>query len=675
MIFFLGFPLLTPLRWRLFQFFTLLRWRLLEFPPRELFSNATDIHNVANRSDVVQPLVGLNDPFDIAVTIWQRATDDEQLELLTSLQPDLGRSTTSEGTDGEARQYSSYVRRYRMGHMLEKTIFSDIVFRGVRLSDAEIYTNVTFQIPTEIFRRYPGSNYDLRASFMILPRSPSLLDHFTNYTSSFPLEFAGALSLFENLPFPLHAPKDYNGGPAARALDSFAINIPLLERHEVPSGCPSRKNDSIDTRESGKSNGRQKPRNDDMLKNHPHIITRTQLRVVRESRLFRRDVYLQRHEEFNHSACEIVREVPLHLNRCRRLYLHSGNWETMVQLLVPDPDVEGGFREESAYAPYMDVLPHAAFYKDVFPHTAGPKDIIPVPINRESCESLSGLPDVVNRTISDHMNITWQLSYSSVTPGMFLHGDFQHEMPLRRHLILNEYKRSTKHEHNAPKIPRPYSLQIYFRLLGSFFLIILKCRYWASRTTIAFISVPGTLCTVAATLSALIIFVQWNVSTVFLVPMELPATLLMLLAVLRVRVQIFQAPHLRFLNTTHQERMSARLDARTDWRWKCGGICTNVFLIASVMPPQNAEHPRTIPVDILALLTALHMTHNVFQLTLNYRAKVFAGEYKAAAVLSAVLRAVAYASSIPWIIGHVETIEPVSYPSTVPDDEDAEDLG
>ncbi|KAJ7840842.1 hypothetical protein B0H14DRAFT_2587235 [Mycena olivaceomarginata] len=340
----------------------------------------------------------------------------------------------------------------------------------------------------------------------------------------------------------------------------------------------------------------------------------------------------------------------------------------MVQLLVPDPDVEGGFREESAYAPYMDVLPHAAFYKDVFPHTAGPKDIIPVPINRESCESLSGLPDVVNRTISaqDHMNITWQLSYSSVTPGMFLHGDFQHEMPLRRHLILNEYKRSTKHEHNAPKIPRPYSLQIYFRLLGSFFLIILKCRYWASRTTIAFISVPGTLCTVAATLSALIIFVQWNVSTVFLVPMELPATLLMLLAVLRVRVQIFQAPHLRFLNTTHQERMSARLDAHI-YNHPPGNLhreSAPTFLIASVMPPQNAEHPRTIPVDILALLTALHMTHNVF-----------AGEYKAAAVLSAVLRAVAYASSIPWIIGHVETIEPVSYPSTVPDDEDAEDLG
>jgi hypothetical protein len=35
----------------------------------------------------------------------------------------------------------------------------------------------------------------------------------------------------------------------------------------------------------------------------------------------------------------------------------------MLQLLVPDPDsaVKGGdgFREESAYAPYMNVLPHA----------------------------------------------------------------------------------------------------------------------------------------------------------------------------------------------------------------------------------------------------------------------------------------------------------------------------
>lgn len=49
--------------------------RFYEFPPRELFINETDINRVSNRSDVVQPLVGLNDTFDIAVAIWQLASD------------------------------------------------------------------------------------------------------------------------------------------------------------------------------------------------------------------------------------------------------------------------------------------------------------------------------------------------------------------------------------------------------------------------------------------------------------------------------------------------------------------------------------------------------------------------------------------------------------------------
>jgi hypothetical protein len=48
---------------------------------------------------------------------------------------------------------------------------------------------------------------------------------------------------------------------------------------------------------------------------------------------------------------------------CNKAYLHNINHETMLQLLVPNSDstVEGGdgFREESAYAPYMNVLPHA----------------------------------------------------------------------------------------------------------------------------------------------------------------------------------------------------------------------------------------------------------------------------------------------------------------------------
>jgi hypothetical protein len=51
---------------------------------------------------------------------------------------------------------------------------------------------------------------------------------------------------------------------------------------------------------------------------------------------------------------------------------------------------------------------------------------------------------------------------------------------------------------------------------------------------------------------------------------ELPVPVLMLKAILRLRVswRWVALPGLRRAKATHQERTSARLDARTDWRWK-----------------------------------------------------------------------------------------------------------
>lgn len=57
------------------------------------------------------------------------------------------------------------------------------------------------------------------------------------------------------------------------------------------------------------------------------------------------------------------------LSRCRRWYLRNANYETLVQLGVPDSEVEGGFRAESAYAPYMDVLASAVGPKVSFIRT------------------------------------------------------------------------------------------------------------------------------------------------------------------------------------------------------------------------------------------------------------------------------------------------------------------
>jgi hypothetical protein len=136
----LSFPVLHPLA----------RTRFYDFPPREMFVNETDIASVANRSDVVQPLIGLNDTFDIAVTVWQLATEKEQAAQYKLLRKKKGSLTSELRFESPALLHSAYAKYYDHMSTLEMAIYSDIVFHGVRLSDADIHANVSFTIPTEV---------------------------------------------------------------------------------------------------------------------------------------------------------------------------------------------------------------------------------------------------------------------------------------------------------------------------------------------------------------------------------------------------------------------------------------------------------------------------------------------------------------------------------------------
>jgi hypothetical protein len=113
--------------------FALLRWmeqtNFYSYPPPRMFVDAREYGTGTNRSDVIQPLLGLDDKFDIAVSIWQETSDVERREHLR----DKDRSAAIE-----------------WNNFFEKAIFSDVVFRGVHLSDTEMFTNITFTIPTEI---------------------------------------------------------------------------------------------------------------------------------------------------------------------------------------------------------------------------------------------------------------------------------------------------------------------------------------------------------------------------------------------------------------------------------------------------------------------------------------------------------------------------------------------
>ncbi|KAJ7766159.1 hypothetical protein B0H16DRAFT_1523238 [Mycena metata] len=669
----------------------LTRTRFYQFPNRAFFVNETDIALVSNRSDVVQPLIGANDTFDIAVTVWQLATSHEkQEEYRRQREKSRAKNVSEEASDLTSKADKlrvSYARWYNMVTALEKTIFSDIVFRGLRLSDPDAYVNVTLQIPTQIFHANPGNNNDLRASFMILPHSPGPFDYFKNYTSSIP--DGVNRPRFRSLPFPQNSPTEFHRTLQDVALDSFAFTIPLIERHSVASMCPV--GDYDHTAED-----------EEILHKHPHIITRTHLRIVRETRLFRRDLYLQRHENMRNISCRKSIDEPPHLNYCRRLYRFNGNWETMLQLAVPDPDAEGGFREESAYAPFMDVL-HSA---------PGPKDILPVPIVRERCAREGGHErNLENRPLAgkcsdtyylysrrickDHMNITWRLSVASVSPRNYLLGEIKLTPLQRSNHTDSEYVRAMKqdvaetfaslhgHRHREDSHPRRRLARLALAILSMVLLFALNCTYWVARTSTTGISVPGSALAIASDLLSLAAALYHGLGQPVegadaLVALTLQfhrlEPLFRLKAISRLRVfrtgLILRA---KWVPATHQERASARLDARTDWRWKCGILAALLLAFYSANLESRmlvpAAAPRTVVGDFpgqyssgtSAVVQALDMTGAIFQLILNYRGRVFAGRYKASVVVGVVAVALGHAGSVAWLVGRSEVMSGISY--------------
>ncbi|KAJ7150717.1 hypothetical protein C8R46DRAFT_497288 [Mycena filopes] len=654
----------------------LTRSRFYRFPHPDFFANETDISLVANRSDVVQPLIGVNDTFDIAVTVWQVATRHEQREeYMRQRERGRGNSTDEAPVDlsSEAKALRlSYAEFNRRVSPLEKTIFSDIVFRGLRLSDPDVYANVSFQIPTEIFQKDPGNNNDLRASFMIIPQSPGLFDYFQNYTSSIPA--AVNRPRFRSLPFPKDSPTEFHRRLQDVALDSFAIMIPLIERHAVASMCPV-----------GEYN--QTSHEEAVLQKHPHVVTRTHLRIVRETRLFRRDMYLKRHDNMRDISCRKSMEEEPHLHYCRRMYVFNGNWETMLQLAVPDADAEGGFRKESAYAPFMDVLHNSA----------GPKDIIPVPVLRERCAEVDGQRGPVsNRPISDYMNVTWQLSVASVSPRNFLLGEMRLTPLQRSNHTDTAFVRAMKqdvaetfgslhgHRHREDSHPRRRLLRLTLVILSSLLLFALTCTYWVTRTTTAGISVPGTACIAAAELLALAAALH-NDLLLLTAPGVEGANVLVAVALQFRRLEPFfllkaispvrvgPGLRLRWVPATHRERASARLDARTGWGWNAAifGALALTFYFLELENWMLIEPlaPRTVPGDVRgqyssnvgAVVEALKITGVIMQLILNYRSKTFAGQYKVSAVVAAADTVLGHAGSAAWLVGRSEVMPGVSW--------------
>ncbi|KAJ7853471.1 hypothetical protein B0H13DRAFT_1642895 [Mycena leptocephala] len=123
---------------------------LPRFSHSRIFQNQT-LEQVENRGTVVRPLVDDNQSFDIAVSIWISDADDR-----------VGR---------------------RRDRIVETPLYSDIVFRGLRLADQHKSATIRYTLPLAMFRSHFLIGNDLRASFVLIPKSPSLLDQVTNFST------------------------------------------------------------------------------------------------------------------------------------------------------------------------------------------------------------------------------------------------------------------------------------------------------------------------------------------------------------------------------------------------------------------------------------------------------------------------------------------------------------
>ena len=93
-------------------------------PHQKMYHNAS-IEELSpdQRTSVVQPLLTPSQEFDVAVTVWLR-------------------------TQGLHRDGPPEVQEVE--NLVETPLYSDIVFRGMRLADKNVFANVNFTLPTAI---------------------------------------------------------------------------------------------------------------------------------------------------------------------------------------------------------------------------------------------------------------------------------------------------------------------------------------------------------------------------------------------------------------------------------------------------------------------------------------------------------------------------------------------
>jgi hypothetical protein len=92
---------------------------------------------------IIRPLIDESQTFDIAVSVWLRVTEEEEATFRRNRTTDV-----VIGDEGEDILTKIEDPQEEREDILEMPLFSDIVFRGLRLKDKGISQKVQFRLPT-----------------------------------------------------------------------------------------------------------------------------------------------------------------------------------------------------------------------------------------------------------------------------------------------------------------------------------------------------------------------------------------------------------------------------------------------------------------------------------------------------------------------------------------------
>ncbi|KAF5379859.1 hypothetical protein D9757_007246 [Collybiopsis confluens] len=474
---------------------------------------------ISDRAAVVQALIGENQLFDIGVTIWARAPAEEEKEWNKS----IGKKSKSWGpsvVDGPILMHQASHLWFESssqivsnipamaGNALFIPLHSDLAFRGLQLSDLTS-TTVEFMLPRKYFvdsKGYPMKSDGLKASFTILPASPSPLDNVTSISSWI---HSDGITPKRTWPFPLGSQDNLPKTGKDEAIDRLSFVIPLVQSYKAPNHCfNASANFNLDFDLSSPYT---------ML---PQIVSRTHIRIVKETQLMNLESFREAHDTLKLHECgksrtvnnsrfsEDIEDTYKFVTVCQRDYSTTGILETLFEVDAPLPD--GSSHTEYVYAPYLESSRGGL----------GPKDLTPVPVWKD-CTRFSSPPLDAPSNFSDvlpeSLKISWNITYSAISPARRTMLDSLNYLTTPDvldppEIETSEYQKifaqdTVDQANSIFGIHRGESAHPWRRLLLSLLsttisitAVAFDTLYWYTRRETAFISVPGTILLATANL-------------------------------------------------------------------------------------------------------------------------------------------------------------------------------